>query len=119
MLTKKDRENILNFVLKKISDIANREYQERVWIRGEGPECDDFTETVCHFLDEGENVLDKYNEFDLTDSQYNTLKKFRDDFKVFSDKYNEAFEFIDTPEWAEIIEKAKIVLRAFNYIKKF
>ena len=74
---------------------------------------------ISHFHRTKERFeLDKYNEFDLTDSQYNTLKKFRDDFKVFSDKYNEAFEFIDTPEWAEIIEKAKIVLRAFNYIKK-
>ena len=112
-------EQILQSFLDTIYGISNKEYQKRVWIRRLGPEFDDFTETVCHFFDDGDPIINHYKDYEITDEQYRLLKKFRDDFRIFSDQYNEAFEFMDTPEWAEIIEKAKIVLRAFNYIKKF
>ena len=111
-------EQILQSYLDTIYGISNKEYQERVWVRGEGPECDDFTETVCHFFDDGDPVINHYRDYEITYEQYQLLKKFRDDFRVFSDQYNEAFEFINTSEWAEIMEKAKAVLKAFNYIKK-
>ena len=116
-LTEEAKTDILNLVIKKVGDISDKEYQKRVWIRGEGPECDDFDETACHFLHEGGGVLEKYKDFGLTENQYLLLKKLRDQFKAFSDKNDWPQEFIDTPEWGKIIEMAEDVLKAFNYKK--
>jgi hypothetical protein len=53
----------------------------------------------------------------LTDHQYHILKHFRDQFRIFSDENDWPPDFIDTPEWAKIMELAKDVLKAFNYQK--
>jgi len=117
-LTNEAKRDILDFVLGQVADIADIEYQKRVWIRGEGPEVDDFDETACHFLHEGGGVLEKYTEFEITESQYQQLKNLRDEFRIFADKNDFPEEFIDTPEWAKIMNLAKDVLKAFNYSKK-
>jgi hypothetical protein len=41
----------------------------------------------------------------------------RDEFRIFADENDFPEEFIDTPEWAIIMDMAKDVLKAFNYSK--
>ena len=77
MLTDKDRKHILNEHLRNISHISDKEYQRRIWIRGEGPECDDFDETCCRFFYDGASVFKNYKDFWITDSKYKILKRFR------------------------------------------
>lgn len=117
-----NRKEVLKNFLRNIEGISNEEYQRRVWIRGEGPECDDFDETVCYFFDLGEPILKKYKEYGITDSQYHLLLKFRNEFDAFCRgpalKYYLPQEFIDIPEWGKIMEMAKEVLKAFNYQRK-
>jgi len=116
-LTNEAKRDILDLVLSLIAAIADIEYQKRVWIRGEGPEVDDFDETACHFLHEGAGVLEKYKDFGITEAQHQQLKKLRDEFKAFSDANDLPEEFINTPEWAKVMDLAKNVLKAFNYQK--
>ncbi len=115
MLNQEERKYIYFKFLKNIQLIADKEYQRRVWIRGEGPECDDFDETCCRFFDDGDSVFQNYKDFWITNNQYEILKKFRDEFEVFADNNNWPQLFIDTPEWDAIVEMAKEVLRAFHY----
>ena len=106
----------MNF-LGVIEDISDKEYQKRVWIRGEGPEVDDFTEAVCYFSDM-EFILENYEEYPITKEQYQILDKFRNAFDEFIDGPRPGYlpqEFIDTPEWTKITEMAKEVLTAFDY----
>ena len=112
-----NRKQILDSVLQTIEGISDKEYQRRVWIRGEGPECDDFTETVCHFFGDGDPLIKNYKEFGITDRQCQFLEQFRDAFEVFSDEHDFPEEFIDSPEWGKITDMAKDVLKAFNYQK--
>lgn len=114
-LTDEDRKYILNEFLRLISHVANEEYQRRIWIRAEGPECDDFDETVCHFFDDGDPILKKYKDYGITENQYQLLMKFRDAFNKFSDEHDLPQEFISSPEWKRITEMAKEILQAFNY----
>ena len=114
-LSSEQKKNILKFLLKKVADISDKEYQKRVWIQGQGPEVDDFDETTCHILHEGEAVLKNYREFQVTELKYRLLKKLILIFRIFSDNNDFPEEFIDTPEWTEITEMAKEVLQAFNY----
>ena len=108
---------MLTRILECVKDVSDKEYQKRVWIRGEGPECYDFDETCCDFFDDIDPLIGDYKNSGITESQYHILKKFRDEFDTFSRKNNCPSEFIDTPEWEEITEMAKEVLRAFNYRK--
>jgi len=109
-----DRKQIMQTLLRTVHHIYDKEYQKRAWIRGEEA---DFDESVCIFFDIVDDVLNNYRTFQITDHQYQTLKKFSEKFKVFSEENNWPPEFIDTPEWNEITEMAKEVLKAFNYDK--
>jgi len=117
MLTKEVGKRMLNNLLEVILGISDKEYQKKVWIRGEGPEIDDFTETVCKFFDIGDPVLSEYRKCDITEKQHEILKKFRNKFRDFSDEHSYEPAFIDTAEWNEITEMAKKVLQEFDYQK--
>ncbi len=112
-----NRKQIIESCLENIAAISDKEYQKRVWIRGEGPEFDSFDETVCIFFGDGSAIVENYKNFPITCQQYQVLKKFHDEFDVFADENDFPELFIDTPEWAKIMESAKEVLKAFNYKK--
>ncbi len=112
-----DKKQILDSFIRIVDHISDKEYQKRVWIRGDGPQCDDFVETVCFFFPEAEGILENYKQFGITSSQYRILVKFHGLFRTFSDENDWPEKFIDTPEWEKITEMAKEVLKAFNYQK--
>lgn len=113
------RNQILESFIRIIDHLSDKEYPLRVWIRNEGPECQAFDDAVCDFFDIGDPILDEYIEFGITETQYNLLKKLRNEFRVFSDKHDRPEEFIDTPEWARIMNMAKDVLTSFNYQENY
>ena len=117
VLTEENKKDIMNAFMISFTKIIDKNYQQRVWIQGEGPECDDFTETVCELYEVGESVLDDYKTFNITDQQYHLLKKFMCEFRHFSCQNNYPEEFIDTMEWDHFINMAQEILVAFNYQK--
>jgi len=113
-LTNEDRFNILNFLLERLSNISDKEYQKRIWVEGKGPEMDFFEDAACDFFQEAEGILECYDAFGLTKEQYQALKTFSDKFHIFSRANDFPRFFIDTPEWDEITKMAKEVLKIFN-----
>jgi len=109
-----DKKQILEEFLQNIYRISNKEYQNRIWIEGAGPECHDFDEAVNAFFGDGEPILENYQNYGLSQIQYRILKKLRDEFRIFADNNDLPEEFIDTPEWAQIMDSAKEVLKAFR-----
>lgn len=107
-----NRKQVVEAFIELIGHLADREYQRRAWIMGEKA---DFDETVCDFFDIGDPILANYKDFRISESQYKLLEKLRDEFQAFADEHNFPEEFIDTPEWAKIMDSAKKVLQAFNY----
>ncbi len=112
-----NRKQILEGFLEDIADISDKEYQRRIWIRAEGPECDDFTEIVCRYSNAAELIFDKYKEYGITDIQLYILTKFHDEFRKFWIDNDLPQLFIDTLEWSKIILMAKEVLEAFDYTR--
>lgn len=110
-----NRKQILESVLDTIKGISDKGYQKRVWIKGEGPEVDDFEETCCNFFDDGDPIIANYKDFEISEHQYHLLKQFRNEFRIFSDENNWPEKFINTPEWEKIVNMAKEVLKAFNH----
>lgn len=117
MLTEENRRDILNSLLETIESISDVEYQKRAWVRGEPPGTD-FDETVNNYSLDAEGVIKHYKDFKITDNEFRILKKFDERFRDFYEKNNWPQYFIDTPAWANIMNLAKEVLKAFNYQKK-
>jgi len=117
MLTNDSKKYIVYEYLRIIHHISDKQYQKRAWINGEPPGTD-FDETVCQFADIGDPILENYQDFGITDSQYQILRKFRDVFGAFWEENGWPPKFINTPEWNEITEMAKEVLKYFNYEEK-
>ncbi|MBF8262977.1 MAG: hypothetical protein HW387_642 [Parachlamydiales bacterium] len=116
-LSAEDRNYILSQFLRDISHISDKEYQTRIWIRGEGPECDDFDEAVCCYSSSAESIFEEYKAYGISDIQLHILKQFHEEFKKFWVDNDLPQLFIDTPEWTRITLMAKKVLEAFNYQK--
>jgi hypothetical protein len=113
-----NRKQVVEEFLNNLYRISNKEYQKRIWIEGAGPECHDFDEAVNDFFGDGDPILKNYQDYGLSQPQYQILKTFRDEFRIFADKNDFPEVFIDTSEWAKIVELAKDVLKAFNYQNK-
>jgi hypothetical protein len=116
-LTNEAKRDILDFVLGRVAAIADIKYQKRVWIQGEGPEVDDFDETVNNYSSDAEGILEHYKDFGITETQFQILRKFDKQFRDFYGENDWPHEFIDTPEWEKITQIAREVLEAFNYKK--
>lgn len=112
-LSNSDKKNILDTYKTIVARIADISYQTRVWIKGEGPECDDFDETVCQFFDISNPILDDYKNFNIPETQYSLLKSFSEEFKKFSEDNYLPQEFIESHEWKKIVQSAKEVIRSF------
>ena len=116
----KDREGVLRRFLETIAEISDKNFQERIWIKGIGPECSSFEEAICDFFDDGEPILKNYKEFGLTDKQYEEVIQLQNELQKYCDKTPEIVdnkEVLEDPEWAKIRKIAKEVLEAFNYKK--
>lgn len=93
-LSDESKRDILDFMLSLIFAISNKEYQRRVWINAEGPECDDFDDTVCNFLHEGDAIIEKYKDFWITEKQSKLLNLLLNNFRAFSNEHDLPEEFI-------------------------
>ncbi len=120
MTNKIIRQQILEEFLKNILRLSDEKYQERIWVRAEGPECNDIDDAVCDFFDDGNPILEKYIDYEITENQYkllmilhSKLRKFTDVFGVYSPVKSTA-HLIKLPQWQEIREISKKVIKGFN-----
>jgi hypothetical protein len=119
MLNNGIKKQILSSFLRTVQGISDKEYQKRVWINGEGPEIDDFDETVCNFFQDCDGIIKNHKDFGITNKQHDLLIDFRKEFDCFCNgpglKYYLPELFIDIPEWEKIRQLASEILLAFNY----
>lgn len=109
-----DRKQILTFFLEIIQYIADKELQKRTWVRGEGLECYGYDDIIEDFFHEGEEIIENYKDYKITDYQLQLLKELWKKLDPFTEKHYLPAEFIDSPEWENIIEQVKKVLKAFD-----
>jgi|GEM_PF-741359 len=113
-ITRKEQHYILKEFLREISHISDKEYQRRVWIRGEGP---DFDEAVCRYSESADFILSESMAYGISEIQLQILLDFHLNYKSFWDENDLPQLFIDTPEWTKITFLAKEVLKAFDSTK--
>lgn len=96
-------------VLLRLDELADKEYQERVWVRGEGEEVSSFVEAGCGLYDDT-GLIDLLEE---TPSGRYVISKQIDDLLRQLDQLTQKFagqcyspEIIQLPEWSTVLELA-------------
>ena len=114
----------LDCFIKNIFHISDQKYQQSVWVHAEGKQCEEIDDAVCDFFDEGDSIIDNYQDFGITETQHQYLLALREKLDFFMDEH-EIFsqqipvsQLINLPEWHEVMKSAKDVLRVFHYKKK-
>ncbi|MFA5250318.1 MAG: hypothetical protein WC371_02775 [Parachlamydiales bacterium] len=117
-ISKEYQNKIIKVLLEEIAEISNKEHQKKIWV----PQGPDFDEIINCLADIIEPILEKHKKYQLSEDRYELLVKFYKEFKNFSDyakkndyNYYYLYGFLDTPEWAKVMDTAKEVLQAFNY----
>jgi hypothetical protein len=113
-----DRETWRRNLVSVIKDLADAGYQERVWVRGAGPEVDSMTEAVSRFFDDYD--VDGFLAASargsiLSAGQQASLTTLRDALDAFHKRgrINDR-SAIRQPEWREIQELAAEALSALS-----
>ena len=65
---KTNRKQVVETFIKIIEHISDKDYQKRVWIKGKGPEVDDFDETVNFFTEIGDPILKNHQDYKITEN---------------------------------------------------
>ncbi len=107
--------SVYTLLLDTIKTIQDADFQERIWLRGEGPEVSDFGETINSYFDLYDGMVDlkkSYREYGLTFRQYWLIKRFSKKLRHYSDMTpmspNDR-EIVADPRWHKIRESAKHV----------
>jgi hypothetical protein len=115
-----DRETWLERILETIRDLGDAAYQERVWVRGEGPEVDSSTEAISALLDDDD--LDGFlsacrRQHWLSSGQLSALQAFEtaiDDYLARGDDRTSDRVRIASPEWQALQQLARRTLETFG-----
>jgi hypothetical protein len=114
-----DHETWLKSLLSVIRDLADEQYQERVWVRGQGPEVDSSTEAICRLFDDYdfEGFLAHCSKTRLlSSSQREALQTFAAAARQFASRNHDRLDDaarISTPEWRELRALAQQALEPF------
>jgi len=109
-------------ILRTIEIFSDREFQERIWRLGLGPEVSSYDEEMCGFFDdvEGDALVDRdWRELGLTRAQASALRRMRDTLNAFDAKMPQTRprstpEVLDHPDWPKVREIATETLSYFR-----
>jgi hypothetical protein len=114
-----DRDTWLERIAEAIRVLGDGSYQERVWVRGEGPEVDSSTEAISALLDDydlGGFLLASRRNGWLSKNQLSALQAFEaaiSDYLARDDDRTSDRGRIATPEWLALQQLARRTLHAF------
>lgn len=101
------------FLDQMLKPLGDPDYQERVWVKGEGPEVDDYDEAVMYFIERCEEIFDDSNRYEgVDDVIQESLKKLHNRICQFNTNVASETQqgrddkIIAHPEWIEIQKMA-------------
>ena|SRR3970040_422076 len=119
------REVLDRFLDQIIEPLGNPEYQERIWVRGEGPEIGSYDEDTMNFNEDCEKILEKPEDFEGIDEEnikllqilYDMIAAFDEHSTYLTSEYTTRAEhklILSDPKWHEIQNFAKLVYRTLK-----
>ena len=112
-----DHETWRRNLVSVIRDLADASYQERVWVRGTGPEVDSMAEAICRFFDDYD--VDGFLAASaarsmLSADQLESLTALRDALDAFKQGKAADAGAIRHPKWLEVQGLAAEALRTLS-----
>ena len=110
MILTKNIYDLMESCLKELSDI---EFQQRVWLKGDGAEISSFAEVVCQLFDDtgiGDELSEKQTGYILSeelDSVLEEISKLLDSI----DHRMDALKILNHPKWPKVCECSTIALK--------
>lgn|GEM_PF-1481320 len=101
-------EDWIKSLISVVKVVADKEYQERVWLRGEGPEVDSWDETINRFFDDydADNFVENHMvAAGLSESQQHSLRDLRDALNRYNDRIGDDYllqTILNDPGWQRI-----------------
>ena len=109
----KRQKNIKKLLIDIIKTISDTKFQERIWVRGEGPEVNSFDEEINNFFDTLEAIdFSKKEEYGLSEKQVNSICMLRDSLDSYCDTLpliGDDRKILKDPKWREITSLARLV----------
>jgi len=108
----------IDVVVKVLTEFSSQEFQERVWLRGEGPEVSSYEEAVNRFFDDyaADKLIDvEWRRAGLGRDKREKLASFRDALDAFNKLLPNAphpQEVLGKPEWRRVRAAARNALDA-------
>ena len=102
----------LKNVMNTVREIADPEFQQRVWVDGAGPEFSDWTEVMCKLFDDFlfDDFVDRdWQQFGFSSESHQLLVQLREQLNNYEEKETNA-EIVADPKWQQIREFAGKVL---------
>jgi hypothetical protein len=114
-----DRKTWLMRILEATRDLADERYQERVWVRGEGPEVDSSTEAVCRLVDDYELaafIAEAAEKGWISNQQLAALRRLDAALAraAVNDEHAADARMIQSRRWQKICKLATATLAAFT-----
>lgn len=112
-------------LLSIVKEIADKDFQERVWLQGRGIEVSSWEEMLCKFFDDydADNFVDNHMDAaGLSVQQQHAMKDLRDALNNYSDRIGDSYsvqQILDDSEWHRIRDDiAKTTLNRFHMVQQ-
>lgn len=115
-----DRDTWLRRILDATRDLADEAYQERVWVRAQGPEVDSSTEALIRLLHDYELkafITEAGDKAWLSNNQLAALRTLEDALERYAardDSSGSDAARIATPAWRRMRKLANATLETFT-----
>lgn len=114
-----DRETCLRRILEATRDLADERYQERVWVRAEGPEVDSSTEALTRLVDDYDLpafIAEAAKSAWVSNEQLAALRRLEAALVCYAagDRGGDDAARIATREWRRMRELAEATLDSFT-----
>jgi len=106
-------------IVKTLEEFSSEEFQERVWLRGDGPQVSSYEEAVNRFFDDydaDELINVQWRDAGLTHDERNKLVAFRETLEAFNKllpKVPHPAEVLGNPGWPRVRAAARNALDGF------
>jgi hypothetical protein len=113
-----DRDTWLRRILDTTRNLADERYQERVWVRGEGPEVDSSTEALIRLMDDYDLatfIAEAADKAWISNEQLAALRRLDAALARYAadDQGGDDAARIASPEWRKTRKLAKATLESF------
>ncbi len=108
-----EKEKWINWIKEELQEISDKEFQERVWVNGQGSEMSSYIEVMNRLFDDKRfnEFIDKAHLLGLNHELIKELSELSGQLENYNDKNKSHAEIVKDIKWGEIRDKAKLVLQ--------